>query len=102
MRALRESASRGERHQARHMRQETGQHDKAGDAPVEEQAVGPSMPNERRGDAARSMGAGAVSLPAAAINATTKPGSAVVPRKGQALIYDRPLPRAFNASPHPL
>ena len=40
MRALRESASRGERHQARHMRQETGQHDKAGDAPVEEQAVG--------------------------------------------------------------
>ena len=48
MRALRESASRGERHQARHMRQETGQHDKAGDAPVEEQAVGPSMPNERR------------------------------------------------------
>ena len=52
MRALRESASRGERHQARHMRQETGQHDKAGDAPVEEQAVGPSMPNERRGDAA--------------------------------------------------
>ena len=79
MRALRESASRGERHQARHMRQETGQHDKAGDAPVEEQAVGPSMPNERRGDAARSMGASAVSLPAAAINATTKPGSAVVP-----------------------
>ena len=55
MRALRESASRGERHQARHMRQETGQHDKAGDAPVEEQAVGPSMPN-KRGDAASAMG----------------------------------------------
>ena len=36
MRALRESASRGERHQARHMRQETGQHDKAGDAPRKE------------------------------------------------------------------
>ena len=39
MRALRESASRGERHQARHMRQETGQHDKAGDAPRKGQAL---------------------------------------------------------------
>ena len=42
MRALRESASRGERQEARHMRQENGQHDKVGDAPVEEQAVGPA------------------------------------------------------------
>ena len=89
MRALRESASRGERHQARHMRQETGQHDKAGDAPVEEQAVGPSMPNERRGDAARSMGASAVNLPAATTNATTKRNGPLVTLRKETIEKDK-------------